>query len=336
MALVDLKTVLGHAAANRYAVGAFNVINLDFLEAVVKAAEAKRSPVILNIAEAHFPYVTLEHICPAIKAIAEKSNVPLVLNLDHGESFAAIIRALRNGFTSVMFDGSKLPYEENVRQTADVVRICRAAGVSIEAELGAVGGEEGGGLVGAADPDRYTSPEQTRDFVQRTGIDALAVAIGNAHGRYKGKPQLDFTRLEHIRDAAGIPLVLHGGSGIPDEDFRRAIGLGIAKINFYTGMSQAALEATAQAMRNVGQTYNDYPDLISQVTRKVQGVVEQQIDIFGSGHVCEQQNNDCLACGSCGKEKKTDASAARPAPPADNIEQIIQIVSQEVIAALKR
>jgi fructose-bisphosphate aldolase class II len=335
MALVSLETVLRHAVANRYAVGAFNVINLDFLEAIVKAAQAKRSPVILNIAEVHFPYVTIEHICPAIKAIAEKSNVPLVLNLDHGESFATIIRAMRNGFTSVMFDGSKLSYEENVRQTADVVRICHAAGVSVEAELGTVGGQEGGGLVGTANPDLYTNAEQARDFVHRTGIDALAVAIGNAHGKYKGKPQLDFTRLGRIRDASRIPLVLHGGSGIPDDDFRRAIGLGIAKINFYTGMSQAALEATAQAVRNVGQAYNDYPDLIKQVTKKVQAVVERQIDVFGSGHVCEQHNSNCLGCGSCGKKKKTDASAVQPAPPADNIEQLIQIISQEVIAALK-
>lgn len=286
MSLVDLKTVLGHAAANRYAVGSFNVINLDFAEAIVRAAEARRSPVILSIAEVHFPYVTLEHICPAIKAIAERSDVPMVLNLDHGKSSAAIIRAIRNGFTSVMFDGSRLSCQENVRQTADVVKICHAVGVSVEAELGAVGGPEGDGLVNTANPDLYTDPRQAGDFVRRTGIDALAVAIGNAHGQYRGEPQLDFVRLERIRDAAGVPLVLHGGSGIPDDDFRRAISLGIAKINFYTGMSQAALEATAQAMRNAGRGYNDYSDLISQVTGKVQAVVAQQIDVFGSGNAC--------------------------------------------------
>jgi fructose-bisphosphate aldolase, class II len=336
MALVNLKTVLDHASRNRYAVGAFNVINLDFLEAIVKAAEGRRSPVILNIAEVHFPYVTLEHICPAIKAMAEKSNVPLVLNLDHGESFAAIIRAVRNGFTSVMIDGSKLSYEDNVRQTADVVKICHAVGVSVEAELGAVGGEEGGGLVGTANPDMYTNVEQARDFVQRTGIDALAVAIGNAHGKYKGKPQLDFTRLEQIRDQAGIPLVLHGGSGIPDEDFRKAIGLGIAKINFFTGMSLAAIEATGAALQQMGQAYNDYPNLIKQVTKSVQAVVEQQIDVFGSGHVCEQHNSNCLGCGSCGKPKKAGAAAPAPVRSADSIEQLIQTISKEVIAALKR
>ena len=285
MALINLETVLGHAAANRYAVGAFNVINLDFLEAIVKAARARRSPVILNIAEVHFPYVTLEHICPAIRVMAEESSVPMVLHLDHGRSLDTIIRALRNGFTSVMFDGSRLPYEENVRQTAEVVGICHAVNVSVEAELGAVGGDEGGGVVATANPDLYTDAEQAQDFVRRTGIDALAVAIGNVHGQYKGKPQLDFVRLGHIREASGIPLVLHGGSGIPDDDFRRAISLGIAKINFYTGMSQAALEATAQAMRNASQGYNDYPDLISHVARKVQAVVERQIDVFGSGNV---------------------------------------------------
>ncbi len=288
MPLVNLKSVLARAVANRYAVGAFNVINLHFLEAIVQAAQAKRSPVILNIAEMHFPYVALEHICPAIKAMAEESDVPIALHLDHGESLAAVIRALRNGFTSVMFDGSGLPYEENVRQTAEVAGICHSVGVSVEAELGMVGGDEGGALAGTADPDLFTNPQQAGDFVRRTGIDALAVAIGNVHGNYRGEPQLDFARLEQIRDAAGIPLVLHGGSGIPDDDFRRAIGLGIAKINFFTGLSLAALDATAQGVRNAGRGYNDYPDLIRHVTEKVQAVVEQQIDVFGSGNACEQ------------------------------------------------
>jgi fructose-bisphosphate aldolase class II len=307
MALVALKTIVDHAFANRYAAGAFNVINLDFLEAIVTAAEARRSPVILNIAEVHFKYVTIENICPAIRSLAGRSDVPIALNLDHGESFEAVIRAVRNGFTSIMFDGSKLSYDENVRQTAEIVKICHAAGISVEAELGAVGGAEGGALEGSADRKLFTDPAQAGDFVHRTGIDALAVAIGNAHGKYKGTPQLDFNRLDRVRAAAGIPLVLHGGSGIPDYDFRRAIQLGIAKINFYTGMSMAALEATAGAITATGSLYNDYPEVLKKVKESVARVVMAQMDVFGSSAVCRKDNDQCLHCGSCGKE-----SAGRP------------------------
>jgi fructose-bisphosphate aldolase class II len=155
-------------------------------------------------------------------------------------------------------------------------------GVSVEAELGAVGGAEGGGLVGAVDPSLFTDPVQAVEFLQCTGVDALAVAIGNAHGKYRGKPQLDFQRLESLRDVIGIPLVLHGGSGISDADFRRAVSLGIAKINFYTGMSQAAIETTIQAVQSTGQLYNDYPELLKQVKASVQKVVEEQMSVFGS------------------------------------------------------
>jgi fructose-bisphosphate aldolase class II len=329
MSLVTLKTVLDHAFTQRYAVGAFNVISLDFLEAIVSAAEEKRAPVVLNIAEVHFKYVTLENICPAIRAIAQRATVPLVLNLDHGESYEAIVRSLRNGFTSVMFDGSKLGYEDNIRETREVVRMCHAAGVSVEAELGAVGGEEGGGLVGAADPARYTNVAQAKDFVTRTGIDALAVAIGNAHGKYKGKPELDFARLDQIRQAVNIPLVLHGGSGISDEDFRKAISLGIAKINFFTGMALAAIEATAEALQATGKSYNDYPEIIKTVKLRVAAVVKQQIDVFGGTGVCRPENGDCLACGNCGKLLDTLAPNKMTAN-----QDLVEVITQSVLAAL--
>ena len=311
MSLVSLKTILDHAFEKHYAVGAFNVINLDFLEAIIAAAEARRSPVILNIAEVHFKYVKLENICPAIRAVAGRSDVPITLNLDHGESFEAVIRAVRNGFTSIMFDGSKLSYEENIRQTAEVVKICHAAGISVEAELGAVGGAEGGALEGSADPKFFTDPGQAADFVRRTGIDALAVAIGNAHGKYKGTPMLDFTRLERIRASAGIPLVLHGGSGISDDDFRRAVSLGIAKINFYTGMSQAALDATTEALKSTGKSYNDYPEVLRTVKENVARVVSGQMDVFGSSGICRKDNDACPGCGSCGKTTVSRAASVR-------------------------
>jgi fructose-bisphosphate aldolase class II len=282
MALVNLKTILDKAYRNQYAVGAFNIIDLTFLEAIIAAAQKQNSPVILNIAEVHFPFLTLENIVPVAKMVAERAEVEVALNLDHGITMEAIHKAIDLGFTSIMFDGSRLEYLENIKQTQSVVEMCRLKGISVEAELGAVGGEEGGGLVGSTDPSRYTDVDQTREFVRETGIDALAVAIGNSHGKYKGEPCLDFKRLQAIRDVTGIPLVLHGGSGISDEDFRKAISLGIAKINFFTGMSQAALNATRTYLNQGQETYNDYPLMITRVKAAVYETVEQQMQFFGS------------------------------------------------------
>ena len=282
MPFVNLKTILAPAYAEGYAVGAFNVINLNFLEAIVAAAEQKKSPVILNIAEVHFEFVTIEHIVPAIKAISEQSTVEIVLNLDHGLTRAAMQRCIANGFSSIMFDGSALDLAENICQTREVVQLCQPHNISVEAELGAVGGAEGGGLVGSADPAKYTDIEQAKIFVAETGVDALAVAIGNSHGQYKGIPNLDFERLAAIRDVTGVPLVLHGGSGLSEQDFRTAISLGISKINFFTGMSQAALEATRDYLREDRQIYNDYTLMLEQVKNRVTEVVARQMEIFGS------------------------------------------------------
>ncbi|BDD01250.1 ketose 1,6-bisphosphate aldolase [Persicobacter psychrovividus] len=282
MALVSLREIVQDAYQRQYAVGAFNVVNLDFLEAIVNAAEEKQSPVILNIAEVHFPFVTVEHIVPAIKAVCEKSKIPFALNLDHGLTFEAIMRAVRNGFTSVMFDGSHLSFEENIRQTQKVVEICHAVGVSVEGELGAIGGEEGGGLIGEANPDLFTNPDLAAQYVEQTGIDALAVGIGNVHGKYKGAPNLDFARLGQIRELVKIPLVLHGGSGISTPDFQRAIGMGISKINFFTGMSQVALETTASSLQKTGTKYNDYPLMLNEIKGGITKVVGEQMDIFMS------------------------------------------------------
>jgi len=282
MTLVTLKTALDKAYKNGYAVGAFNVINLEFLEAITTAARRSASPVILNIAEVHLPYVTLENIVPVIKEIARRERFEIVLNLDHGLTIPTIERAISLGFTSIMFDGSHLDFAENIRQTREVVEMCRPWNISVEAELGAVGGAEGGELVGKADPAKYTDISQARQFVHETGIDALAVAIGNSHGKYKGEPDLDFDRLKAIRDVTGIPLVLHGGSGISAADFKKAISLGIAKINFFTGMAEAAMHATSEYMSTAGQRYNDYPMMMNAVREQVAQVVAEQMEIFGS------------------------------------------------------
>ena len=284
MALINLKTALSDARAKKYAVGSFNVIDLNFLEAIFAAAVAEQSPVIISIAEVHLPFVTLEHICPAIHKMAEIYNIPVVLNFDHGMTMDAITRAIDNGFSSIMFDGSKLSLEDNIEQTAQVVEICHKLDISVEAELGAVGGAEGGELTGEVDPNKYTDITQAKRFVEETGIDALAVAIGNSHGKYKGEPELDFELLESISKICDIPLVLHGGSGISDDDFRKAISLGINKINFFTGMSQVALKTTETFMNsNLGQ-YNDYPFLMEKVKLNVAECVKEQIRIFGSSN----------------------------------------------------
>ncbi|RDT54552.1 ketose 1,6-bisphosphate aldolase [Escherichia coli] len=282
MALISLAQGLAHAREHQYALGAFNVLDSHFLRALFAAAKQERSPFIINIAEVHFKYVSLESLVEAVKYEAAHHDIPVVLNLDHGLHFESVVRALRLGFTSVMFDGSTLEYEENIRQTREVVKMCHAVGVSVEAELGAVGGDEGGALYGHADEAWFTDPAKARDFVDRTGIDTLAVAIGNAHGKYRGEPKLDFARLEAIRQQTGLPLVLHGGSGISDADFRRAIGLGIHKINFYTGMSQAALDAIEACMANRQPVYDEFAQLLLSVEQAITDTVAGQMRIFGS------------------------------------------------------
>jgi fructose-bisphosphate aldolase, class II len=282
MPLVSMQPMLQSALADSYAVGAFNIVNLEFLEAIVETAEKNRSPVIIAIAEVHFPFVNLENICPMIHDMAQRATVPIVLHLDHGLSLASVQRALRNGFTSVMFDGSKLPFEENLRQTRAVVDFCSSRGVTVEAELGAVGGDEGGGLESQANPSLFTDPDSAREFVQKTGVDALAVAVGNSHGKYKGEPRLDFPRLQRINELCGVPLVLHGGSGISAADFQHAISLGIAKINFYTGLSQAALQAASTFMAQSCGRYHDYPLLMQSIKKAVAETVAEQMEIFGS------------------------------------------------------
>ena len=282
MPLISLADGLAHAREHRYALGAFNVLDSHFLRALFAAAKQERSPFIINIAEVHFKYISLDSLVEAVKFEAARHDIPVVLNLDHGLHFESVVRALRLGFSSVMFDGSTLEYEENIRQTREVVKMCHAVGVSVEAELGAVGGDEGGALYGHADESLFTDPMLARDFVDRTGIDALAVAIGNAHGKYKGEPLLDFPRLDTIRQQAAIPLVLHGGSGISDDDFKRAIELGIHKINFYTGMSQAALGAIEQRMTQRHAIYDEFAEVLLAVERSISEVVQQQMHIFGS------------------------------------------------------
>lgn len=284
MPLINLKDMLAVAAKHQFAVGAFNAIDSNFIDAVFAAAQQQQSPVIINVAEVHLQYIDLPAAAEYIKKKACQADIPVCLNLDHGLTLPTIKTAIECGFSSIMFDGSSLSYEENIRQTKEVVELCRPYNISVEGELGAVGGDEGGALESMADVALYTKVEQAKEFVEKTGIDALAVAIGNTHGKYKGEPKLDFERLAQIHQAVGIPLVLHGGSGISAADFRKTIELGICKINFFTGMSQAALDTLAANMKaaELSGKYNQYLIIMENMQQAITQTVAEQMKIFNS------------------------------------------------------
>lgn len=239
--LVPYKTILDKAFEGNYAVGAFNCLSLENVIGVINAAEKLNSPVILQLAEVQFPYSPMELMAPMFLAAAHRSKVPVAVHLDHGQSFETCARAIRLGFNSVMFDGACLPFDENVRITSDVVRMSKAADVDVEAELGKVGdtGDGGEGTGDASTADVFTDVEESALFIVKTGIDALAIAIGNLHGNYVATPKLNIQRLKEIRERNNMPLVLHGGSGTSETDFKACAHSGIAKINVATAMQMA-------------------------------------------------------------------------------------------------
>lgn len=231
--LVTAKQLMLDAQKGGYAIGAFNVENMEMVQAVVSAAEELHSPVIIQTTPSTLKYATPDLFYANVAAAAKTASVPVVMHLDHGSSFQLAMQAFRAGYTSIMIDGSHSPYEENIAITKSVVDACHPAGVPVEAELGKVGGKEDdldGGDGG------YTVPSEAADFVEKTGVDSLAVAIGTAHGVYKGIPKLDVDRLSEIRKVVTIPLVLHGTSGVPDDAVRECIRRGICKVNYATDL----------------------------------------------------------------------------------------------------
>jgi fructose-bisphosphate aldolase class II len=238
MALVPVDDLLSRADQEGYAVGAFNANNMEIVQAIVEAAEAEKSPVIMQASQGAIKYAGLEFITGMVKIAAEQATVPVALHLDHGTDFDQVVKCIRSGFSSVMYDGSKLALEDNIAVTRKVLEIARPINVSVEAELGKIGGTED--LVHVKDEDAvFTDPEEARYFVEQTGIKSLAIAIGTAHGQYKGEPRLDFDRLVKIKALTGIPLVLHGSSGVPDEAVQKAVKLGICKVNIDTNIREA-------------------------------------------------------------------------------------------------
>ena len=233
--LVTSYELLRDAQKNHYAVGAFNVENMEMAVAVLNAAEQTQSPVIMQTTPGTIRYAGADMYFANIKALAARTSLPVVCNLDHGDSFATAVNAFRVGYTSIMIDGSKLPFEENIALTKSVVDVCHAGNVPVEAELGRVGGKEDD-LDNSGIDNPYTDPKEAEEFVARTDCDFLAVGIGTAHGVYKGIPHLNFDVLREIHELVSIPLVLHGTSGVPDEQVIEAIKLGICKVNYATDL----------------------------------------------------------------------------------------------------
>lgn len=232
MALVTTKEMLLKAQEGHYAVGAFNVENMEMVMAVIGAAEELNSPVILQTTPSTIKYAGLDYYLANVKVAAEKASVPVAMHLDHGSSFELAMQALRTGYTSIMIDGSHESFEDNIAVSKAVADACRPSDIPVEAELGKVGGKEDD--LDGGEGNAHTDPQEAKEFVERTGVSSLAVAIGTAHGIYKGEPKIDLDRLSEIREVVSVPLVLHGGSGIPDETIKESIRRGIAKVNYAT------------------------------------------------------------------------------------------------------
>ncbi len=280
MPLVHMTDMLRHAHANRYAVPAFDLVSLEFLEGIMAACERKRAPVILSLAESHFEYFDFELVMPAVVKAARRASVPVAIHLDHGESLDSVVRGINLGCTSVMIDASHHPFEENVRLTKEVVDVAHACGVPVEGELGYVPGVEGEDAEKHPGEVRYTTPEEAKRFVEETGVDFLAVSIGTVHGRMKGEPQLDFERLAEINEALGIPLVIHGGTGLSEEQYRRLIENGVTKINYYTALSDAAAAVMRENAAN--SQAKGYTAIVKGAREAIAAECERMIALWGA------------------------------------------------------
>ena len=277
---VSMKSMLSHASENNYAVMAVNCVNMEVVKAIIDAAEEESSPVIVNISPRQFKaHADLELMVPMIKAYAKSANVPVALNLDHGQEYEDINYAIKTGFTSIMFDGSTLPFEENIKHTKILSLLAQDLGLSIEAELGHVGQASEGDNVKT---DYYTDVKQAVEFVAKTNVDCLAVAIGTAHGKYPEGfvPKIDFQRLKELKDALKMPLVLHGGSGAGEENIRKAVSLGINKINVCTDLFNYGRDAIANELKTNPKI--DYMDLMHVGELAMKTYIKNYMRIIGS------------------------------------------------------
>ncbi|HCM84967.1 MULTISPECIES: class II fructose-bisphosphate aldolase [Enterococcus] len=287
--LVTLSELLKDAKEGQYAVGAFNVPNLEAIRGVIQAAEELNSPVILQHAEVHENLIGLEEIGPIMLQYARAAKVPVAVHLDHGATFEMCVKAIRMGFTSVMYDASSKEYEVNLAESKEIVKIAHAAGVSVEAELGhiftsAVGGGEGRGSDSSEDyedlEDVYTDPDLAKAFVEETGVDCLAIGFGTVHGIYLKEPKLDLNRISQIKEKIDVPFVMHGGSGVSEENYRIAIKNGICKINYYTYMNKAAGKAVQEDMKNTSGDAVFFDELSLSATAAMKDNAKAAMKVF--------------------------------------------------------
>lgn len=290
--LVSLKELMKDAEKGGYAVGAFNVSNLESLMAIMQAAEETGCGVILNYAEVHAPFLSMEQAALIMLDAAKKAKVPVCVHLDHGSSMESCIQAIRLGFTSVMLDASAEDYETNVRETKEIVRLAHSVGVTVEAELGHIFSSDMGLAESPKEAetlesfdsaeDVYTDPATAKDFVERTGVDVLAIAFGTTHGIYTKKPKLDLERITKIKEAIDIPFVMHGGSGLSKEEFQTAIRNGIRKINYYTYMTLAGGRAVKEALDQKSPDENIFfHDIPMIAVEAMKENVKEAIQVFG-------------------------------------------------------
>lgn len=276
--LVNMNDILAPAKEGGYGVGFFNAVNIEMARAVIETAEELNAPVIVGTAEVLLPAMELERVAEYLIPMAQKARVPVCVHYDHGLTFEKCMEAIKLGFTSVMYDCSTADYDTNVCKVAEMTKICHAIGITVEGELGHVGDNAGEGKL-ENPSDYFTNPETALDFVNRTGVDALAVAVGNAHGDYAFPPKLDFDRIDIISKKTNTPLVLHGGSGLSDDDFKTAVKLGVCKINIFTDIDKAGKAGIEKGLSEGAKTMMG---LIPYEIAAMKDVVKEKITLFGS------------------------------------------------------
>ncbi len=317
--LVNMNEVLLPAKKHHYAVGLFNAVNLELARGIIAAAESTGSPVIMGTAEVLLPYGPLEEVSYYLLPMAKKANVPVVIHLDHGLRKETCIQALELGFSSIMYDCSTDSYDENVKKVKEMADIAHSYGATIEGELGHVGDnpDSAEGDSHLTDPSAFfTEPKMAKDYVDKTGVDALAIAVGNAHGAYKLPPKLDFERIRTIAGMVDVPLVLHGGSGLTDQDFKRAIQEGISKVNIFTDINVAAVKAEFERFSSMDK---GLIDLIPAAVEAVKQETMKKMKLFSSDGKANLRPDSIPALNASSLDK----------------EELVRAVTAEVIRHLK-
>ena len=279
MALVTTIDILKDSQKRNYGVGSFSLADYNFIIPLIEAASEERSPIILQCVERHFAYYDIESISEIIKTVAKRYDIPIALHLDHAKKIESIEKAIKLGFSSVMIDGSSLEYEDNTKLTKKVTNLAHKHGLSVEAELGGMPGSEGAIDYQKVDPKLYTDPDQVKDFVKKTNIDFLAVAIGTVHGIFKEEPRLDYLVLEKINKISDIPLVLHGSSGLSENDYKKLINRGVVKLNIFTNNCVSSLNAIKKFIKENPESYH-IPDMFREMNKAVKNTTKELLRLF--------------------------------------------------------